>query len=87
MTIYTGIGIYLLIGGIALVIFDAITKRIRHKMTSAVVDTQNRLVASGNPVGNRVAAVLLFWATWLFWPVVFIGAITKPKGGHNGKSQ
>jgi len=78
--IYTGIGIYLLIGGIALVIFDALTKRIRNKLNTAVADTQTRLGASGNPVGNRMAAVLFFWFMWLFWPAVFIGALTKSKG-------
>lgn len=85
MSILIGISIYLVIGVIALCVFDCITKRLRRKLTIATAETQNSMAASGTPVGNRTAAVLLVGAIWLFWPVMFIGVLTDKKEGVNGE--
>lgn len=84
MGIYVGIGIYLLLGLIALGIFDIATKRIRNKLTSAAAETQNQLITSGNFVGSRTATILLIGAMWLLWPAVFVGALTDRKETTNG---
>src|SRR3972149_4860114 len=79
MGISTGVGIYLLLGLIALGIFDRTTKRIRNKLATAATETQSRLIASGTFVGNRMATILFIGAMWLFWPAVFIGVLTDKK--------
>ena len=76
MSIFTGIGIYLLIGLLALGVFDVATKPIRNKLTNASVETQTQLTAAGNPVNTQTASILLIGALWLFWPMVFIGILT-----------
>lgn len=74
--VLAGIIVYLIIGSILLLIFDLITKRISSKFAQATNETQSRLIASGNYVGNKIASILFLGAMWLFWPVVFIGALT-----------
>lgn len=76
--------IYLLLGVIFLAIFDLATKRIRNKFTRATSETQSKLAASGNYVGGRLASVLFLGAMWLFWPMVFVGALTDKKESNNG---
>ena len=76
ISIFTGIGIYLLLGLLALGVFDVATKRIRNKLTNASAETQTRLIAAGNPVNTQTASILLIGALWLFWPMVFIGILT-----------
>jgi hypothetical protein len=75
---------YLTLGAILLLIFDLLTKRIRSKFSCATKETQTRLLASGNYVGGRASSVLFIGALWLFWPAVFIGAITDKKENTNG---
>lgn len=82
--ILVGVITYLLLGIILLAIFDLVTKRIRSKFTQATSETQSRLAASGNYVGGKLAAVLFLGATWLFWPMVFIGAVTDKKEDSHG---
>lgn len=72
-----GIVSYLLLGAVLLFIFDLSTKRIRNKFIQATSETQSRLATSGNYVGSKLASVLFLGALWLFWPMVFIGALTK----------
>ena len=71
-----GILAYLLLGVALLAIFDLATKRIRTKFTQATSETQSKLATSGNYVGSRLASVLFLGAMWLFWPMVFVGALT-----------
>lgn len=78
--ILIGVAVYLLLGIVFLGIFDLVTQRIHTKFTQAVSDTQQRLGASGNYVGNRASACLFVITMWLFWPMVFIGALTDKKG-------
>ena len=68
--------IYILSGGISLFIFDLITKRVRTKFNQAAGETQSKLAASGNYVGGKVALILFLGAMWVFWPAVFVGALT-----------
>jgi len=74
--ILTGVIVYLALGVIALLVFDLVTRRIRSKFMQATSETQSRLVLSGNYVGSRLASALFLGALWLFWPAVFIGALT-----------
>ena len=71
-----GVIAYLLLGVILLTAFDAVTGRIRSKFVQATGETQSRLAASGNFVGGKVTAILFIGALWLFWPLVFVGALT-----------
>ena len=83
-TILTGVVVYLLLGIILLAIFDLATQRIRSKFVQATSETQSRMVASGNYVGSRLASILFIGALWLFWPLVFIGALTDKKEDSHG---
>ena len=85
--ILIGISIYLSLGAVLLAIFDLATKRIRSKFTQATSETQSRLLASGNYVSSRLASVLFLSAMWLFWPIVFIGAITDKKEDSHGTQE
>jgi len=84
MSILQGVAVYILLGGISLAIFDLVTKRISTKFTQATSETQHRLAASGNYVGGKLAFTLFLGAMWLFWPVVFIGALTDKKEDSHG---
>ena len=75
-----GVIVYLLLGIILLLLFDLVTKRIRSKLVQATSETQSKLAASGNYVGGKLASVLFLGATLLFWPMVFIGALTDKPG-------
>ena len=77
---------YLLLGAGLLILFDAVTKRIRTKLTQAVCETQSRLFTAGNYVGSTVAFFIFLGAMWLFWPMVFIGALTDKTGKREGSS-
>jgi len=77
MTPLVGIGSYLLLGLLALLVFDLATKRIRNGITAASRGTQTKLVNSGSFAGERVALMLTLLAIWIFWPVVFYGAVEK----------
>lgn len=81
------VAMYLLLGIMLLVVFDLATKRIRSKFTQATSETQSKLAASGSYVGSKLASVLFLGAMWLFWPMVFIGALTDrtdKKEGYHG---
>ena len=83
-SVIVGVVIYLSLGAVLLAIFDLATKRIRTKFTRAIGETQYRLVSSGNYVGGRLASALFLSAMWLFWPMVFIGALTDKKEDSRG---
>ena len=79
-----GVIVYLLLGVSLLVIFDLLTRRIRSKFVQATSETQHKLAVSGNYVNSKTAAILFLGATLLFWPMVFIGAITDKKEDSHG---
>ena len=76
--------VYFGLGACLLALFDCLTKRIRTKLAQATGETQSRLIASGTYVGSRVSFILFAGAMWLFWPFVFVGALTDKKGSNNG---
>lgn len=83
-SIIVGFIIYLLLGFMLLAVFDLATRRIRSKFAQSTSETQSRLVASGNYVSSKLAFVLFLGAMWLFWPMVFIGAVTDKKESNDG---
>ena len=78
---------YLTLGAVLLIIFDMVTGRIRSKFDRATKETQTRLLASGNYVGGKMSSVLFIGALWLFWPAVFIGAITDKTDDKTDKKE
>ncbi len=90
MTLFIIAGTYLGVGAVALCLFDHWTKRIRSKLVGKSVEAQSMIASSdillpgsistgGTYVGSKTALVILIAATWLFWPAVFIGALTDKK--------
>jgi len=75
MNILYGVATYFILGLVVLIVFDAITTRIRTKIRGASYDTMDRLASSGTVVGRRTSLILLVTAIWVFWPVVIIGAL------------
>lgn len=69
-------------GLVALLMFDLFTKRLRSGWKNAVADAQMKLTESGSFVGAITLVVVTLIATWLFWPFVFIGAVTPKKEGR-----
>ena len=68
---------YFLGGLVALLVFDLATKgRIRNNMRMAGTQAQIRMAEANNPIGPRAGLMLMLVLTWLFWPMVLIGAVT-----------
>lgn len=63
-------------GLLALALFDLITKRIRTKLTGAVVTTQVKMLEANVVLGKKTGLATFLAVTWLFWPAVLIGAVT-----------
>lgn len=78
---------YLLIGIIALGIFESVTKRISRKLDWATSETQSNMVSAGCFFNYKIARLIILVITWIFWPVIFFGAITKEKEDINGESK
>jgi len=72
--------IYFGVGVCTLVIFDILTHRVRSRLYLASLDTQNRMVATGNYIGNRSSKILIILALWIFWPIAIYGALSSSKG-------
>ena len=75
MTIQLALGLYLIIGVIALVSLDLFTGRVRKRLKAASYDTQKKMMVSGSYVGPRTALVIIVLALWIFWPFAIYGAI------------
>lgn len=71
------IAIYLVIGVLAVVTYDLITKRIRRNFKEGVEDAQGNLAMNGTYAGKKTASLFVLVATLIFWPLVFIGALRK----------
>ena len=68
---------YFLGGLVALLVFDLATKgRIRNNMRMAGTQAQIRMAEANNPIGPRAGLMLMLVLTWLFWPMVLVGAVT-----------
>ena len=70
MTIQLALGLYLVIGIVALVLLDLITGRIRRRFKNASVEAQEKMVAKGSYVGNKQVMILTTFALLVFWPFV-----------------
>ena len=66
---------YFVFGAVLLSIFDMMTGRIRPKLAASALETQSRLITSGNYIGSKAATVLFLGIMYLFWPMVFVGAL------------
>ena len=82
-TVFNAIGLYLLLGVLALALLDMLTGRIRLRLRDASYDTQNKLVTAGSPVGSKMAIAVTVAALWLFWPVAIYGALTSRRKKNN----
>lgn len=71
------VGSYLVIGMLALIVFDLITGNIRRNLNAATTDTQIRVSSSGSYIGTKTSRFLIVSVMWLFWPLVLIGAAAK----------
>ena len=81
--------IYFIGGLLALLVFDLITKgRIRSNMPMAGTQAQIRMAEANNPIGPKAGMAMMLVITWLFWPMVLIGAATDKKGDDDdGKTE
>jgi len=73
--VLTILGIYLLLGVLALCFLDMLTGRIRSRIKAASYQTQNKLMFSGTFISLLTAVILTGLALWIFWPVAIYGAI------------
>lgn len=71
------LGVYLLLGIIAIVLLDLRTRRVRNRLKTASVDTQSKLALSGSFVDSKMALIITVIALWIFWPAAIYGAIKK----------
>ncbi len=74
-TLLVVIAIYLCAGLVALSVLELTTKRISRKLVSAAVETQEKLLATGNLVGQKTAITIVSAALLLFWPTAIYAAI------------
>jgi len=83
MVVFEVIGIYLLLGIVALVTLDLFTGRVRSRLKEASYETREKLAGAGSFVGAKTAMFLTLIALWIFYPVAIYGAISssKAKGG------
>lgn len=73
------LAIYLGVGICALVVLDILTHRIRSRLYSASLDTQSKMIDTGNYVGDKTSKMLTVLALWMFWPVAIYGAFSSPR--------
>lgn len=72
------VGIYLVVGALAILLLDIITGRIRRRIVGVSYDTQT--VTGG---GRWVALVVTILALWVFWPLAIYAAVFQ-RGGSDG---
>ena len=82
------VALYLVAGMGILILFDALTHRIRKKLEVAAYETHETLITAGHFVKPKTAKVIFFGAMWIFWPAVLVGALTDLGGKKkNGKKE
>ena len=87
MGLLNGIGVYFIVGVVAIGLLDLITKRIRHRIRGASYETQSQLMdrVQMRP-GNQMSMLITAVALWVFWLPVVLGALYDwLRGGSNGK--
>ena len=82
--VFIGLAVYFGIGFIALGLLDTFTKRIRNRLFPASRETQSKMTASGNYMGDKSSILLTLIALWLFWPIAIYGAVIQAKGDSKG---
>ena len=69
-TIFMVLGIYLLVGVLAILILDLLTSRVRSRIKGSSLEVQ---VLIGE---NRILAIVItILALWIFWPLAIYSAI------------
>lgn len=71
---------YFVGGLLVLIVFDLATKRVRNNVRSGGFQAQMRMAEANSPIGVKAGIVMILALTWLFWPMVLVGAVTD-KGG------
>lgn len=70
---------YFSTGLLVLALFDHATKRIRTRLHDHVVQTQLKMIEANVFLGRKTGTAVFLIVTWLFWPAVLIGAVTREK--------
>jgi len=78
--IFLCLGIYLILGLIALIIFDLITHNIRDRIHSASDETREKLIATGTYYSPKISLIITLLALWIFWVVAIFASFTTKKG-------
>ena len=71
------IGVYLVVGLVAVAIFEKVTGRIRRRLSHASDEARANLLNSGTYVKEKEGIALVLLATWIFWPALLLGATIK----------
>lgn len=78
-------GVWVLVGAVALLVFDAVTGRLRKNLHDAILDIRIRSLGGWGMLDRRIALVLTAMAALTFWPVVFVGALLDTVPAHKEK--
>lgn len=84
--IYVILGTYFVLGLAAIILLELLTGKVRRNFADAQDDARQKLLASGNYMGNRTSWLVMAGALWLFWPAALYGVI-RSSGGDNGKKE
>ena len=77
---------YFVLGLVAVLLLELFTGRVRRNFSDAQEDTRQKLLASGNYMGQRTSWLVMAGAIWLFWPAALFGVI-RSSGGNNGQEE
>lgn len=84
LLIVSGIGLYLMAGIAALLLFDVLTHRIRERLVHTVGEARGVMVPSGVFLGQRTGTIVVILILVVFWPGVLCSALLpKQKGGKD----
>lgn len=78
--VFLGLGVYLVLGLIALIILDLITHNVRNKIQSASDETREKLIATGTYYSPKASLVITLLALWIFWVVAIFASFTSKRG-------
>ena len=73
--------IYFIGGLLVLLVFDLATHRIRNRFKDRAAEAQVVMSQTGNLyIGKRMMLITFAVITYLFWPLVILGALRGPEG-------
>ena len=84
--IWVALGAYFTLGIVAIVLLELFTGKVRHNFAGAQEDARQKLLASGNYMGQRTSRLVMAGALWLFWPAALYGVI-RSSGDDNGEEK